>query len=128
TIALPLLRLGRLELDARLRGLRPGLATSDLVVTAGGEVPESESEPQYAWDVAWADAVREAEGLGAGQRTAQALASGAGKVPADGSRVVGAAPDEGLLGRWAAAGAAASVRVGPLPHLREAAAAAARRP
>jgi hypothetical protein len=128
TIALPLLRLGRLELDARLRGLRPGLTASDLVVTAAVEVPESESEPQYAWDVAWADAVREAEALGAGQRTAQALASGAGKVPADGSRVVVAAHGEVLLARWLPPGAAASVRVGPLPHLREAAAAAGRRP
>ena len=70
-IAVPLLRLGRLELDARLRGLRPGPAASDLVVTAAVEVPESESEPQYAWDVAWADATREAEALGAGQRTAR---------------------------------------------------------
>ena len=57
-IAVPLLRLGRLELDARLRGLRPGPAASDLVVTAAVEVPESESERQYAWDVAWADATR----------------------------------------------------------------------
>src|SRR5690242_607951 len=54
----PLLRLGRLELDAGLRALRPGPAASDLVVTAAVEVPVSDSEPQYAWEVAWADAVR----------------------------------------------------------------------
>src|SRR6202012_3572001 len=47
----PLLRLGRLELDAGLRALRPGLAASDLVVTATVEVPVSDSEPQYAWEV-----------------------------------------------------------------------------
>ena len=48
----PLLRLGRLELDAGLRALRPGPAASDLVVTATVEVPVSDSEPQYAWEVA----------------------------------------------------------------------------
>ena len=78
-IARPLLRLGPLELDAGLRALRPGAAASDLVVTAAVEVPVSSSKPQYAWDVAWADAVREAESLGAGQRTAQALATGSGE-------------------------------------------------
>ena len=124
----PLLRLGRLELDAGLRALRPGPAVSDLVVTAAVEVPVSGSEPQYAWEVAWADAVREAEALGADQRTAQALAAGSGTVPADGSRVVVAARGEVLLTRWLPPGTVGSVRVGPLPHLREAAAAAARRP
>src|ERR1700757_4404547 len=128
SIAFPLLRIGRRERGRGLRALQPGSAPAGLVVTAMVEVPESESEPQYAWDVAWADAVREAEALGAGQRTAQALASGAGKVPADGSRVVVAAHGEVLLARWLPPGAAASVRVGPLPHLREAAAAAGRRP
>ena len=127
-IARPLLRLGRLELDAGLRALRPGAAASDLVVTAAVEVPVSSSEPQYAWDVAWADAVREAESLGAGQRTAQALAAGSGRVPADGGRAVVAAHGEVLLTRWLPPGTAGSVRVGPLPHLREVAAAAARRP
>lgn len=127
-IARPLLRLGRLELDAGLRALRPGAAASDLVVTAAVEVPVSSSEPQYAWDVAWADAVREAESLGAGQRTAQALATGSGRVPADGGRAVVAAHGEVLLTRWLPPGTAGSVRVGPLPHLREVAAAAARRP
>jgi hypothetical protein len=124
----PLLRLGRLELDAALRALRPGPAASDLVVTATVEVPASDSEPQYAWDVAWADAGRAAEALGAGQRTAQVLAAGAGTVPADGSRVVVAAHGEVLLARWLPPGTVGSVRVGPLPHLREVAAAAARRP
>jgi Bacterial archaeo-eukaryotic release factor family 2 len=88
----------------------------------------SNSEPQYAWDVAWADAGREAEALGAGQRTAQVLAAGAGTAPADGSRVVVAAHGEVLLARRLPPGAVGSVRVGPLPHLREVAAAAARRP
>ena len=124
----PLLLLGRLELDAGLRALRPGPAASDLVVTATVEVPVSDSEPQYAWEVAWADAGREAEALGAGQRTAQALAAGSGAAPADGSRVVVAAHGEVLLARWLPPGTAGSVRGGPLPHLREVAAAAARRP
>jgi hypothetical protein len=129
TIALPLLRLGRLELDPGLRAFRPGSAAADLSATATVEAPESVSERQYAWDVAWADAVREAEALGADRRTAQALATGAGNVLAGGSRVVVSAHGEVLLARWLPAGAAAnSVRVGPLPHLREAAAAAARRP
>ena len=83
-----------------LRGLRPGPAASDLVVTATVEVPVSDSEPQYAWEVAWEDAGREAEALGAGERTAQVLAAGAGTVPADGSRVVVAAHGEVLLARW----------------------------
>lgn len=128
-ITLPLLRLGRLELNPGLRALQPGSAAADLVVTATVEAPESVSERQYAWDVAWADAVREAGALGADQRTAQALATGAGNVLAGGTRVVVAAHGEVLLARWLPAGAAASsVRVGPLPHLREVAAAAARRP
>ena len=128
TMARPLLRLGRLELDAGLRALCPGLATSDLIATAAVEVPVSGSEPQYAWEVAWADAVREAEALGADQRTAQALAAGSGIVPADGSRVAVAAHGEVLLARWLPPGTVGSVRVGPLPHLLEVAAAAARRP
>jgi hypothetical protein len=128
SIAVPLRRLGRLELGAGLRALHPGPAAG-LVITATVEAPESASEPQYAWDVAWADAVREAEALGADLATAQALATGAGRAPAGGSRVVIAARGEVLLARWLPAGAAAnSVRVGPLPHLQEAAVAAARRP
>jgi hypothetical protein len=133
TVARPLLRLGRLELEAGLRALRPGRAAADLVVTAAVDVPVSGSEPQYAWEVAWADAVREAEALGADQRTAQALAAGSGVVPSDGSpangsRVVVAAHGEVLLTRWLPPGTAGSVRVGPLPHLLDVAAAAARRP
>jgi hypothetical protein len=81
-ITLPLLRLGRLELNPGLRALQPGSATADLVVTATVEAPESVSERQYAWDVAWADAVREAGALGADQRTAQALAAVAARRPA----------------------------------------------
>jgi hypothetical protein len=128
-ITLPLLRLGRLELDPALCALQPGSAASGLVVTATVEVPESVSERHYAWDVAWADAAREACRLGADEGTAQALAAGAGNVLADGSRVVVVAHGEVLLARSLPPGAAAgSVRVGPLPHLQEVAAATARRP
>lgn len=127
--ALPLLRLGRLELGPELRAFQPGPAASGLVVTATVEVPDSVSEPQYAWDVAWADAMREASGLGADERTARALAAGAGNAVAGGTWVVVAAHGQVLLARWLPHGsAAASVRVGPLPHLRELAAFAARRP
>ena len=126
---LALLRLGRLELDPGLRAFQPGPAASDLVVTATVEVPESVSEPQYAWDVAWADAMREASELGADERTARALAAGAGNAVAGGTWVVVAAHGRVLLARWLPHGsAAASVRVGPLPHLQELAAFAARRP
>jgi hypothetical protein len=128
-IANPLLRLGRLELDPRLRALEPDSGAPGPVVTATVEVPVSESEPQYAWEVAWADAVREASKLGADQRTADALATGAGNALSGDTRVVVAAHGEVLLARWLPRGSAvASVRVGPLPHLREVAAAAARRP
>jgi hypothetical protein len=128
-ITLPMLRLGRLELDQGLRVLQPGLAASDLVVTAVVEVPESATQPEHAWDVAWADAVREAGRLGADQGTAQALATGAGNAVAGGTWVVVAAHGQVLLAQRLPRGAAtASVRVGPLPHLREVAAFAARRP
>jgi len=124
-----LLRLGRLELDPGLRALQPGTAASDLVVTATVEVPESGSELGYAWDVAWADATREASELGADERTARALVAGAGNAVAGGTWVVVAAHGQVLLARWLPHGsAAASVRVGPLPHLRELASFAARRP
>ncbi|WP_300609603.1 hypothetical protein, partial [Trebonia sp.] len=96
----PLARLGRLELEPGLRALQPGSAASGLCVTATVEVPESGSERQYAWDVAWTDAVREAGQLGADRRTAQALATGAGSPPAAGARVVVAAHGEVLLARW----------------------------
>jgi hypothetical protein len=126
--ALPLLKLGRLELGPGLRALQPG-AASGLVVTAMIEVPDSASDRQYAWEVAWSDAAREASGLGAGQRTAEALTAGAGTALADGTRAVVAAQGEVLLARWLPLGAGpSSVRVGPLPSLLEIAAAAARRP
>jgi Bacterial archaeo-eukaryotic release factor family 2 len=125
--ALPLLRLGRLELGPELRALQPDPAAP--VVTATVEVPDSVSEPQYAWDVAWADAVREASELGAGEHTARALAAGAGNAIAGGTWVVVAAHGQVLLARWLPHGsAAASVRVGPLPHLQDLAAFVARRP
>ena len=133
---LPLLRLGRLELAPGLRNFQPGAAAPDLVATATVQVPESSSEQQHAWDVAWSDAVREAGELGVGQRTARALAEGAGdplaartRMPAGAVRLVVAARGEVLLEQWLPPGAGAdSVRVGPLPHLQEAATAATRRP
>jgi hypothetical protein len=129
TITLPLLRLGRLQLDSALRALQPGSAASGLVVTATVAVPDTSADRSFAWEVAWADATREAGQLGADHGTAQALAVGAGKPVAGGTRVVVAAHGEVLLARWLPPGAgASSVRVGPLPHLQEVAAAAARRP
>ena len=129
TMTLPLLRLGRLQLDPALRALQPGSAASGLVVTATVVVPETSADRSYAWDVAWADAARDAGQLGADQGTVQALAVGAGQALAGGTRVVVAAHGEVLLARWLPPGSAASsVRVGPLPHLLEVAAAAARRP
>jgi hypothetical protein len=126
---LPLLRLGRLELDPGLRALRPGQGASDLVATATVEVPDSVSEPQNAWDVALADAAREAGRLGADERTAQAIVAGAGNALAGGTWVVVAAHGQVLLARRLPHGAAApGVRVGPLPHLLQVAAFAARRP
>src|SRR5690348_7882805 len=127
--ALPVLRLGRLELGPGLRALQPGQAASGLIVTAMVQVPDSGSERQYAWDVAWSDAAREASRLGADQRTAEALAAGAGTALADGTRAVVAAHGEVLLARWLPPDAGpGSVWVGPLPRLLEIAAAAARRP
>jgi hypothetical protein len=128
-ITLPLLRLGRLQLDPALRSLQPGSAASSPVVTAAVAVPDTSADLGYAWEVAWADAAREAGQLGADQGTAEALAVGAGQAVAGGTRVVVAAGGETLLARWLPSGAGAnSVRVGPLPHLQEVAAAAARRP
>jgi hypothetical protein len=127
--ALPLLRLGRLELGPGLRSLQPETAASGLVVTAMIQVPDSGSERQYAWDVAWSDAAREASRLGADPRTAEALAAGAGTALADGTRAVVAAHGEVLLARWLPRDAGpSSVWTGPLPRLLEIAAAAARRP
>jgi hypothetical protein len=134
TITHPMLRLGRLELSPGLRAVQPGPAGSDLVVTASVPVPAA-GNPRQAWDTAWADAVREAEGLGADSPTAQALSGGAGDVfergprPVDETRVVVAARGQALLARWLAPVATTpSVFAGPLPRLRQAAAAAARRP
>lgn len=129
TIAFPLLRLGRLQLDPALRDLPLGSASSGLVVTATVPVPDTPAHRSHAWDVAWADAVREASQLGADQDTAQALTAGAGQPVTGGTRVVVAAHGEVLLARWLLSEAGElSVQAGPLPHLPEAAAAAARRP
>jgi hypothetical protein len=129
TITLPLLRLGRLRLDHALRALPLGQAPSGPVVTATVSVPDTPVDRSYEWDVAWADAARQASQLGADQATAEALPTGAGQPVAGGTRVVVAAHGEVLLARWLPAGTGAmSVRVGPLPHLLEVAAAAARRP
>jgi hypothetical protein len=135
TITHPLLRLGRLELGPGLRALQPGSAASDRVVTAMVPAPDPAGNVRHSWDVAWTDAVREAERLGADPRTAAALSGGAGDIfdrgtrPVDETRVVVAAHGEVLLGRWLAPVVTEpSVWVGPLPRLRLAAAGAARRP
>ena len=129
TITLPLLRLGRLQLDHALRALPLGPAASGPVVTATVSVPDTPVDRSYEWDVAWADAARQASQLGADMATAEALPTGAGQPVAGGTRVVVAAHGEVLLARWLPSGTGAiSVRVDPLPHLLEVAAAAARRP
>jgi len=129
TITHPLLRLGRLTLGPGLRGLAPGSSASGLMVTATVTVPDSAVSRSYAWDVAWADAVREAGQQGADPATAQALERGAGAVTGGDTQVVVAAHGEAVLTWWlASGGGASSVRVGPLPHLQEVADAAARRP
>ena len=56
----PLLRLGRAALGPGLHGLPPGSAESGLVVTATVAAPDAALSRSYAWDVAWADAIREA--------------------------------------------------------------------
>src|SRR6202451_1465644 len=81
----PLLRLGRLPLGPGLRDLVPGSAAPDLVVTATVAVPDSSVSQAYAWDVAWADAAREAAQQGADPATAQALERGAGTASAGGA-------------------------------------------
>lgn len=99
------------------------------MVTATVAVPDSSVSQAYAWDVAWADAVREAGQRGADPETAQALERGAGTASAGGAQVVVAAHGEPMLAWWLASSAdPGSVRVGPLPHLREVADSAARRP
>jgi hypothetical protein len=125
----PLLRLGRLSLGPVLRGLAPGSAGSGPVVTAAVTVPDSPTSQSYAWDVAWADAAREAGQLGADPATAQALERGAGAATAGGLRVVVAAHGEVALSWSPLPGVGTSwVRVGPLPHLLEVTDDAARRP
>ena len=125
----PLLRLGRLALGPGLHGLPPGSAESGLVVTATVAVPDAPVSRSYAWDVAWADAVREASQLGADPATAQALERGAGAVSGGHAQVVVAANGEAVLAWRLPPGAGvSSVRVGPLPRLQEVADAAARRP
>lgn len=126
-ITLPLTRLGRLQLDPALKDFQPG--SSGLVATAMVPVPDSPTNRQYAWDVAWADAVRQARELGADSGTAEVLADGSGDALTGGTRVVVAADGEVLLARWLAPGlGSASVSIGPLPRLLDVAAAAARRP
>lgn len=97
----PLLRLGRLPLGPGLRDLAPGSAGADLVVTATVAVPDSSVSQASAWDVAWADAVREAGQQGADPATAQALERGAGTASAGGVQVVVAAHGEPMLAWWA---------------------------
>jgi hypothetical protein len=125
----PLQRLGRLSLSPGLRGLEPGPAGSSLAVTATVAVPEAPVSQSSAWQVAWADAAREAARLGADPHTAKALERGAGAAAAGRARVVIAAHGEVLLAWWLPSGAGvSSVRVGPVPDLLEVADAAARRP
>jgi len=127
-ITLPLRRLGRLVLDPGLRAFQPLSDGSGLVVTAMVPAADSPANRSHEWDVAWADAAREASRLGADPETAGALAGGAGDAASPGTRVVVAARGQVLLARWLAPGSPGSVRVGPLPHLAEVASAAARRP
>jgi hypothetical protein len=128
-VPLALGRLGRLDLTPPLRSLRPGSADTGLVVTAMRGTPASGAEPQYAWDVAWADAGREASGLGADEPSAAALAAGAGRPIGTGLRAVITAHGKVLISWWLPAGSGTgSVRIGPLPYLLEVADAAARRP
>jgi hypothetical protein len=131
TTSFPLLRLGRLQLDPRLRALRPGTNASDLVVTAAVPVPDAPGHLQPAWEVAWNDAVRQAAELGADPGTAQALSTGAGDAEehGPGTRVVVAAHGAVLHEQWLGGSIGEnSVQVGPLPHLATAASAAAARP
>jgi hypothetical protein len=131
TTSFPLLRLGRIQLDPRLRALRPGTDASDLVVTAAVPVPDTPGEVQYFWEVAWSDAVRQAGELGAARDTAQALNVGSGDAQehGPGTRLVVAAHGKVLHEQWLGQSIGEnSVLVGRLPHLAAAAAAAAARP
>jgi Bacterial archaeo-eukaryotic release factor family 2 len=130
--AQPLLRLGRMELTPALRQLQPGSSPADLVVTATVTAPQEPPPSPSGWQTAWADAVREAAHLGVDRHTAHTLIAGAGAAPVPGgTRIVVAARGEVLLSQWLPPGpdpGATSVRVGPLPHLRDVAAVAARQP
>src|SRR6202167_1573069 len=120
TTSFPLLRLGRIQLDPRLRALRPGTDASDLVVTAAVPVPDSPGEVQYFWEVAWNDAVRQAGELGADSGTAQALNVGSGDAQehGPGTRVVVAAHGQVLHEQWLGQAIRdTSVLGGPPPHL-----------
>src|ERR1700744_1943346 len=89
TITLPLLRLGRLQLDHGLRALPVGPAASGPVVTATVSVPDTPVDRSYEWDVAWADVSRQAGQLGADTATVEALPTGAGPPTAGGGRPPG---------------------------------------
>jgi hypothetical protein len=118
TTSFPLLRLGRIQLDPRLRALQPGTDASDLVATAAVPVPDSPGEVQYYWEVAWNDAVRQAGQLGATPDTAQALNVGSGDADehGPGTRVVVAAHGEVLHEQWLGQSIGdTSVLVGPRP-------------
>jgi len=131
TTSFPLLRLGRIQLDPRLRALQPATGASDLVVTAAVPVPDAPGHLQPAWEVAWNDAVRQAAELGAADETAQALSTGSGDAEehGPGTRVVVAARGQVLHEQWLGGSIGEnSVTVGPLPHLAAAASAAAARP
>lgn len=131
TTSFPLLRLGRIQLDPRLRALQPGTDASDLVVTAAVPVPDAPGHLQPAWEVAWNDAVRQAAELGAADDTARALSTGSGDAEehGPGTRVVVAAHGQVLHEQWIGGSIGEnSVTVGPLPHLATAASAAAARP
>jgi hypothetical protein len=120
-------RLGRLALSPELHGLVP--SGPDAVVTATVVVPDAPVSRGNPWEVAWADAAREATQLGADPDTAKALERGAGAAAAGGTRVVVALHGVVGLAWWLPPGTAqGSVRVGPLPHLLAVADAAARRP
>src|ERR1700722_10035054 len=120
TTSFPLLRLGRIQLDSRLRGLRPGTDASDLVATAAVPVPDAPGDLQPAWEVVWNDADRQAAEHGAAEETAQALSTGSGYAEEHGSgtRVVVAALGQVLHEQWLGGSIGEnSVLVGPLPHL-----------
>jgi Bacterial archaeo-eukaryotic release factor family 2 len=131
TTSFPLLRLGRIKLDPRLRALQPGTDASDLVVTAAVSVPDAPGHLQPAWEVVWNDAVRQAGELGAANGTAEVLSTGAGDAEehGPGTRVVVAAGGQVLHEQWLGQSIGEnSVLVGRLPHLAAAASAAAARP